>query len=107
MYLWLFLSVLVFRGQNFITFKFSLQSKAGAKIEPFYIDHKRLNLLTKTKLLQLKLLNFSLLLIDERGGDKLKLKHWPKSEYQAVLTWMIVICYREKLISNKTNCDLS
>ena len=55
-------------------------------LEPFYIDHKRLNLLTKTKLLQLKLINFSLLLIDERGGDKLKLKHWHKSEYRTVLT---------------------
>ena len=76
-------------------------------LEPFYIDHKRLNLLTKTKLLQLKLLNFSLLLIDGRGGDKLKLKHWHKSEYQTVLTWMIVIYNRGKLIPNKTNCDLS
>ena len=44
-------------------------------LEPLYIDHKRLNLLTKTKLFQLKLLNFSLLLIDERDGDKLNLKH--------------------------------
>ena len=53
-------------------------------LEPLYIDHKRLNLLTETKLFQLKLLNFSLLLIDERGGDKLKLKHWHKSEYRTV-----------------------
>ena len=83
-------------------------AKANIKIiEPFYIDHKRLNLLTKTKLLQLKLINFSLLLIDERGGDKLKLKHWHKSEYRTVLTWMIVICNREKLISNKINCNRS
>ena len=76
-------------------------------LEPFYIEHKRLNLLTKTKLLQLKLINFSLLLIDERGGDKLKLKHWHKSEYRTVLTWMMVICNRGKLISNKINCDRS
>ena len=48
-------------------------------------------------MLQLKLLNFSLLLIDERGGDKLKLKHWHKSEYRTILIWMIVICNREKL----------
>ena len=60
------------------------QIKMLLMIEPLYIDHKRLNLLTKTKLFQLKLLNFSLLLIDERGGDKLKLKHWHKSEYQTV-----------------------
>ena len=53
-------------------------------VEPFYIDHKRLNLLTKTKLLQLKLLNFSLLLIDERAGDKLKLNYRHKSEYRTV-----------------------
>ena len=33
---------------------------------------------------QLKLLNFSLLLIDERGGDKLKLEHWHKSGYRTV-----------------------
>ena len=76
-------------------------------LEPFYIDHKRLNLSTKTKLLQLKFKNFSLLLIDERGGDKLKLKRWHKSEYRTVLTWMIVICNREKPISNKINCDRS
>ena len=73
----------------------------GRFLQPFYIDHKRLNLLTKTKLLRLKLINFSLVLIDERGGDKLKLKHWHKSEYRTVLTWMIVICNKEKLISNK------
>ena len=53
-------------------------------IEPFYIDHNRINLLTKTKLFQLKLLNFSSLLIDERGGNKVKLKHWHKSEYRTV-----------------------
>ena len=52
-------------------------------IEPFYIDHKRLNLSNKTRLLQLKLLNFNLL-IDERGGDKLKLNHWHKSKYRTV-----------------------
>ena len=50
-------------------------------LEPFYIDHKRLNKLTKTKLFQLNLLNFSLLLTDERGRYKLKLKHWHKSKY--------------------------
>ena len=76
-------------------------------IEPFYIDHKRLNLLTKTKLLQLKLLNFSLLLIDERGGDKLKLNHWHKSKYRTVQTLMLVICNRQKRISNKVNSDPS
>ena len=37
-------------------------------VEPFYIDHKRLNLLTKTKLFQIKLLNFSLMLIDKGAG---------------------------------------
>ena len=53
-------------------------------IESFYIDHKRLNYLTKTKLFQLNIINFSLLLIDERGRDRLKLKHWHKSKYRAV-----------------------
>ena len=53
-------------------------------VEPFYIHYKRLNKLTKTKVFQLKLLNFSLLLIEEKGRDKLELKHWQKSKYPTV-----------------------
>ena len=52
--------------------------------------------LIKTKLFQLRVLYFSLLLIDERGRDKRKLKDWQKSEYP---TLMLVISSREKLIS--------
>ena len=37
------------------------------------------------------------------GGNKLKLKHWQKNEYRKVLTWMIVVCNREKLISIISN----
>ena len=63
---------------------FFVKTNIDICIEPFYIDHKRLNLLTKTKLFQLKLSNFSLLLIAEKGGDKLKPKHWHKSKYRTV-----------------------
>ena len=75
-------------------------------IEPFYIviDHKRLNQLTKIKLFQLKVLNFSLLLIDERGRNKQKFKYWQKSKYP---TSMLGISSEEKLISNKISSDCS
>ena len=72
-------------------------------VEPFYTDHKRLILLTKAKLFQLKLLNFSLLLIDKGAGTK----HWQKSEYQTVYNLIDCNLQQGKAISNKSSSDSS
>ena len=46
-----------------------------------------------------------MLLIDERDGDKLKLKTGIKANIEQFITLMLVICSREKLISNNINSD--